>query len=71
MREEACRHFAQGVKESTVIMTYNEGRHHTIGKDALQKYAVAFLQKKPLTITGRVGKFLSSMWKVLSQSLQG
>ena len=61
MREEACRHFAKGVKDSTVIMAYNEGRHHTIGKDALQKYAVPFLQGKPLTITSRLRKIFASI----------
>jgi len=71
MRAEACRHFAQGVKDSAVIMAYNEGRHHTIGKDALQQYAVPFVQNKPLTMIGRIRKFLSSVWKVLSQSLHG
>jgi pimeloyl-ACP methyl ester carboxylesterase len=48
MRAAACRHFTQGVKDSTVIMAYNEGRHHTIGKAALQQYAVPFLQNTPL-----------------------
>lgn len=45
----ACRHFARRVKGSKVIMAYNEGRHHPIGKEALQKYAVPFLQNKPLS----------------------
>ncbi len=70
MRAAACRHFAKGVKESTVIMAYNEGRHHTIGKDALQKYAVPFLQNKPLTVTDRTRKFFSSVRKFLGQSLR-
>ena len=47
---EACRRFAKGVKDSTVIMAYNEGRHHPIGKAALTKYAVPFFQNKPLTL---------------------
>ncbi|HXG21956.1 MAG TPA: alpha/beta hydrolase, partial [Methylomirabilota bacterium] len=42
--EAACEHFARGVKDSVVRMVYNEGRHHTIGKDALQRYAAPFLQ---------------------------
>jgi hypothetical protein len=71
MREEACRHLVKGVKDGTVIMAYNEGRHHTIGKDALQKYAVPFLQDKPLTVTGRLRKIFSSVWKSLRQSLHG
>jgi alpha-beta hydrolase superfamily lysophospholipase len=46
--EAACEHFAYGVKDSVVRMVYNEGRHHPIGKDALQRYAVPFLQNHPL-----------------------
>jgi hypothetical protein len=46
----ACRHFAKGIKDSWVIMAYNEGRHHPIGKTALIKYALPFLQNKPLTL---------------------
>lgn len=46
--EAACQHFAQGVKESQVRMVYNEGRHHTIGKAALQRYAAPFLQNHPI-----------------------
>ena len=41
--EAACEHFAHGVKGSVVRMVYNEGRHHPIGKEALQRYAVPFL----------------------------
>ena len=44
--EAACEHFAYGVKESVVRMVYNEGRHHTIGKDALQRYGVPFLHNQ-------------------------
>ena len=55
MRAAACRHFAQGVKDSTVIMAYNEGRHHPIGKAALQQYAVPFLQNRPLTSSPYLG----------------
>jgi pimeloyl-ACP methyl ester carboxylesterase len=71
MRAAACRHFAQGVKDSTVIMAYNEGRHHTIGKDALQKYAVPFLQNNPLTLTDRLRKLFSSIWQFLGRRLLG
>ena len=50
--EAACKHFAQGVRDSVVRMVYNEGRHHAIGKDALQKYAAPLLQNRPVpTIT--------------------
>jgi alpha-beta hydrolase superfamily lysophospholipase len=49
--EAACEHFARGVKESVVRMVYNEGRHHTIGKDALQRYAAPFLQNYPVPFT--------------------
>lgn len=46
--EAACVHFAQGVQDSTVRMVYNEGRHHPIGKEALERYAVPFLQNQPV-----------------------
>ena len=48
--ESACEHFARGVKDSVVRMVYNEGRHHPIGKDALQKYAVPFLESRPVPV---------------------
>jgi hypothetical protein len=67
----ACLHFAKGVKDSTVIMVYNEGRHHPIGGDALKKYAVPFLQNKPLTMKDRIQKLLSSAREFLGQSLFG
>jgi len=57
----ACLHFAKGVKDHTVIMVYNEGRHHTIGKDALKKYAVPFLQNKPLTTKDHIRRLLGSV----------
>jgi hypothetical protein len=38
-------------------MAYNEGRHHPIGKAALQKYAVPFLQDKPLTMGEALQQF--------------
>lgn len=60
--EAACRHFAKRVKGSKVIMVYNEGRHHPIGKEALQKYAVPFLQNKPLSLADRVQAFLAPVW---------
>jgi hypothetical protein len=52
--ESACRHFAKGVKKSRVIMPYDEGRHHPMGKEVLKKYAVPFLQNRPLTLRDRV-----------------
>ncbi len=61
--QAACRHFAKGVKASRVIMAYNEGRHHPIGKEALQKYAVPFLLNKPLSTTERLRAFLSPLWR--------
>jgi len=48
--EAACEHFAHGVECSVVRMVYDEGRHHPIGKDALQKYAVPFLQNQPIPV---------------------
>gem|GEM_PF-6422751 len=59
--EVACRHFANGAKGSKVIMAYNEGRHHPIGKAALQRYAVPFLQNKPLSAGDRVRALLSAV----------
>lgn len=56
----ACRHFARLVKRSVVIMAYNEGRHHPIGKQALQKYAVPFLLDKPISFRERLRAWLSS-----------
>jgi len=64
MPEAACRHFAKGIKHSKVIMAYNEGCHHPIGKDALKKYAVPFLQNKPLTLADRVRRALLSVEKL-------
>lgn len=56
--EAACLHFAKGVKDSKVIMVYNERRHHPIGKAALKKYAVSFLQNKPLSTKDHIRKLL-------------
>ena len=61
----ACRHFAKGVKDSTVMMAYNEGRHHPIGKTALTKYAVPFLQNKSLTMRDALRRFLFGFRKSL------
>jgi len=54
----ACRHFARNVKDSTIIMAYNEGRHHPIGRTALTKYAVPFLQNKPLTVRNSIRRLV-------------
>jgi hypothetical protein len=56
--QAVCHHFARGVKDSTVIMAYSEGRHHPIGKTALTKYAVPFLQNKPLTLRDSLRRLL-------------
>jgi pimeloyl-ACP methyl ester carboxylesterase len=45
MTEAASRRFAAGVADGTVIMAYDEGRHHPIGKDALQRYVVPFFRR--------------------------
>ena len=71
MPEEACRRFAKGVKNSKVIMVYNEGRHHPIGKDALRKYAVPFLQKKLLSAADAMRNLFSSVREWLRASLRG
>jgi pimeloyl-ACP methyl ester carboxylesterase len=59
MPASVCRRFAKGVKGSRVVMAYNEGRHHPIGKAALQKYVVPFLQNKPLTIGDVLRRFFA------------
>jgi pimeloyl-ACP methyl ester carboxylesterase len=60
-----CRHFAQGVKNSTVIMAYNEGRHHPVGKTALAEYAVPFLQNKPLTVRDSICRLVVGVKNLL------
>jgi hypothetical protein len=47
-------------------MAYNEGRHHPIGKAALRKYAVPFLQNKPLSTGDRVRTLLASVRRFFS-----
>ena len=69
--EATCRHFARGVKGSKVIMAYNEGCHHPIGKAVLQKYAVPFLQNKPLSTGDRVRSLLSSVRRFFSTASPG
>jgi acetyl esterase/lipase len=46
--ERACLHFAQGAPNATVRMVYDEGRHHSIGKSALERYAIPFLRNQPV-----------------------
>jgi hypothetical protein len=46
--EAVCLRFAQRVRNATVRMVYDEGRHHTIGKDALERYAPPFLHDQPV-----------------------
>jgi len=79
--EAACVHFAQGVKDSTVRMVYNEGRHHPIGKDALERYAVPFLRDQPVPAAfppfpepetpNRLRELFSAMRRVLVRRLRG
>ncbi len=71
MPEEACRRFAKSVKNSKVIMVYHEGRHHPIGKDALRKYAVPFLQNKPLSAADAMRSLFSSAREWLRASQRG
>ena len=59
MPEDACRHFASGVSNSTVVMPYHEGRHHPIGKQALLRYAVPFLQNKPVMFRDQMRQWFS------------
>ena len=70
MPEEACRRFAKGVKNSKVIVVYNEGRHHPIGKDALKRYAVPFLHNKPLSAADAMRNLFSSVREWLRASLR-
>lgn len=46
--ERACLHFARGAADATVRMVYDQGQHHPIGKEALERYAVPFLQNQPV-----------------------
>ena len=46
--EAVCLRFAQRVRNATVRMVYNEGRHHPIGKDALERYPLPFLRDQPV-----------------------
>jgi acetyl esterase/lipase len=46
--ERTCLHFAQSARNATVRMVYDEGRHHSIGKYALERYAVPFLRNQPV-----------------------
>ena len=79
--EAACVHFAQGVTDSTVRMVYNEGRHHPIGKDALERYAVPFLRDQPVPAAfppfpepetpNRLRELFSAMRRVLARRLRG
>lgn len=59
MPEDACRHFAGGVQNSAVVMPYHEGRHHPIGKEALIRYAVPFLQNTPVSLRDRIRQWFS------------
>ena len=61
MPEDACRHFARGVPNSTVVMPYHDKRHHPIGKDALIRYAVPFLQNTPMSLKDRVRHWFSTL----------
>lgn len=69
--EATCRHFAKRVTGSKVIMAYTEGRHHPIGKAALQKYAVPFLQNKPLSTGDRVRNLIFSVRRFFSTASSG
>jgi pimeloyl-ACP methyl ester carboxylesterase len=42
--ENSCRHFAQAAPDATVRMVYDEGRHHSIGKQELTQFVLPFLR---------------------------
>jgi pimeloyl-ACP methyl ester carboxylesterase len=44
----ACLHFARGATDATVRMAYNQGQHHPVGREALERYAVPFLLNQPV-----------------------
>ena len=48
--EAVCLRFAQRVRNVTLRMVYDEGRHHPIGKDALERYALPFLRDQPVPL---------------------
>ena len=74
--ESSCLHFARGAPDCTVRMAYDEGRHHTIGRPALELYAIPFLRGQPVppaTIAksgGRAVGTLSSFKAYLGRSLR-
>ena len=74
--EAACLHFARGAPHATVRMVYDEGRHHTIGKSALERYAVPFLRNQavppsPAPSNGTPGaRALSSIKATLGRVLR-
>lgn len=46
--EAVSLRFAQRVRNATVRMVYDEGRHHPIGKDPLERYALPFSRDQPV-----------------------
>jgi hypothetical protein len=64
MPVSACRYFAKHTGDATVIMAYNERRHHTMGKDALQKYAVPFVQNRQVSVPERRRRLFSLLRRV-------
>jgi hypothetical protein len=46
--EAVCLRFAQRVRNAKVRMVYDARRHHPIGKDALERYALPFLRDQPV-----------------------
>jgi pimeloyl-ACP methyl ester carboxylesterase len=46
--ECACLHFARGLADATVRMVYDQGQHHPIGREVLERYAKPFLRNQPV-----------------------
>jgi len=77
--EAVCRRFAEGVGNAAVRMVYDEGRHHPIGRDALERYALPFLLNQPVPPElifhrgrfGRIQKLLGPLHRTLPRHPSG
>ena len=75
--EAVCLRLAQRVGNATVRMVHDEGRHHPIGKDPLERYALPFLRDQPvppvvmvpskLRMLAGIGRRLIALRKTLSR----
>jgi pimeloyl-ACP methyl ester carboxylesterase len=70
--ENSCRHFAQLAPNATVRMVYDEGRHHAIGRPALERFALPFLlnQRVPSSSISDSGLRHTPSWLSVKFSLK-